>query len=164
MANQELNWRNPKPRTKMQNARKRKDWLKIWHFGANFHLNEMVCFWGKWHRFMHFQKKKKQREEKRNSAVLDGTVPPSSSPGHATREDKFLFFFIYFFLSLPPTCSVRAKTRRHPPHDVVPEKPCPVSDTSIGHFCRRRGRARDMHPMHGQRWDKAGSTTLPLPL
>jgi hypothetical protein len=28
----------------MQNARKLKDWREIWHFGANFHLNETACF------------------------------------------------------------------------------------------------------------------------
>jgi len=29
----------------MQNARKRKDWREIWHFGASFHLNETARFW-----------------------------------------------------------------------------------------------------------------------
>jgi hypothetical protein len=28
----------------MQNARKLKDWLEIWRFGASFHLNETARF------------------------------------------------------------------------------------------------------------------------
>jgi len=130
----------------MQNAHKRKDWLKIWHFGASFHLNETTYF-GKNEVISCIFKKK--REEKWNSAVLDGTIPPPLSSGHAISEEKFLFFFVCFFLSPPPTCSIRAKTRRHPPYDEVPEKSCPASDASIGHLYRRCGRAGDVRPMHG---------------
>jgi len=71
--------------------------------------------------------------------------------------------FVFFPLSLPPTC-LRAEVRRHPSHDEMPEQLCPASNASIGHRCRRRGRAGDVHPMHRWQWDGAGLTPLPLPL
>ena len=43
---------------------------------------------------------------------LGSTVSSSSSPRRATGEEKFFVFFP-LFLPLPPTCSVRTKTRRH---------------------------------------------------
>jgi len=72
-----------------------------------------------------------------------GTVSSSSSPGRAAGEEKFFVFFP-LFLPLPPTCSVRAKTRCHPPHDEKAEKSCPASDTPIGHLSRHRDRAGEL--------------------
>ena len=43
------------------------------------------------------------------------------------------------------------------------EQPCPTSDASIGHRCQRQGRVGNVRTMHWQRWDGAGSTSLPYP-
>ena len=80
------------------------------------------------------------RKLPRSMPFWGGTVSFSSSPGHATQEDKFLFFLPCFFPPLPPTCSVRAKTRRHPPYDEKAKKSCPTSDAPISHLSRCRDR------------------------
>jgi len=70
----------------MQNARKRKDWREIWHFGASFHLNETARF-GKNDVVSCVEKK----EEDETVPFWGGTVSSSSSPGRAAEEEKFCF-------------------------------------------------------------------------
>jgi len=109
---------------------------------------------------MHFPKKKKQKQ---NNAVFRRHCFSFSFPWTCNRGREVLFFYSLFLpLSLPPTC-FRAEVRRHPSQDEMPEQLCPASDASIGHRCRRHGRAGDVHPMHGRQWDGAGSFPLPCP-
>jgi hypothetical protein len=63
----------------MQNARKLKDRLVVWRFGASFHLNETARFKQNNAVSCGFQKKKK--EEERNGVVL--------------RRHCFFFFFLW---------------------------------------------------------------------
>jgi len=95
MANSGLNWRNSRPRTKMHNTRKLKDWLVHLNETAHFKQNNTVsCV---------FTKKKR-----RNGAVLRRHCfffffPQTCSKG----RDTFLFSSLCLFLSfpcpLPPT-------------------------------------------------------------
>jgi len=91
------------------------------------------------------------------------TISSSFSPGHPVGEETFFVFFP-LLLPLPPTCSVRAKTRRHPPHDDKTEKSCPASNASIGHLYRHRDRAGGMcAPCMGSDGTRQGRPCSPCP-
>jgi len=72
----------------MQNARKLKDWLVVWCFGASFHLNETTRFKQNNAVSCGFQKKKEKNE---TVSFWGGTVSSSSSPRRAAGEEKFCF-------------------------------------------------------------------------
>jgi len=86
-------------------------------------------------------KKKNNKKENETVLFLGGTVSSSSSPGRATGEEIFFLFFP-LFLPLPHVlCYNQNLMPAAPPHDEKTEKPCPVSNASIGHLSQRRDRA-----------------------
>jgi len=125
----------------MQNARKRKDWREIWHFGASFHLNETARF-GKNDVVSCVEKKKRW-----NGAVL--------------RRHCFFFFF-------PWACSRGRKVLFSSPCLFLPRALKPKQDATCSSSwwedreavsCKRRphwtsqpvlwqGGTAASHPMH----------------
>jgi len=98
----------------MQNTLKLKDWLEIWRFGANFHLNETTRFKQNDVVSCDFQKKRKQKRERETKRCHFGAalflllLPPDMQQGSRG--------FAFFSLSLPllPTCSATHLMMRCP--------------------------------------------------
>jgi len=108
---------------------------------------------------MRLQKKKGGTKRCRFEAALFLLLLPLD-----VQQGKKKFRFLPLGSSSPRALYNQNRTPLAPPHDEKAEKSCLASDATIGHLSRRRSGAGDVRPMHGQRWDEAGSTPLPLPL